>query len=75
MMKRRLSILVGLLLAFIVASCGSGGVPSILATPEPSAAPTSRLARMAPALRSTQYRNYWLFSLTVTLVFCMAFMR
>ncbi len=40
-MKRTLSLLFGLLLTFTSASCGSVSLPSILATPEPSAAPTS----------------------------------
>ena len=40
-MKRTLSILFGLILAFTSTSCGSGDIPSLLATPEPSAAPTS----------------------------------
>ena len=40
-MKRIFSILFGLLLAFTSTSCGSGDIPSILATSEPSAAPTS----------------------------------
>ena len=40
-MKRIFSIFFGLLLAFTSASCGSGTLPSFLATPEPSAAPVS----------------------------------
>jgi ligand-binding sensor domain-containing protein/signal transduction histidine kinase len=40
-MKRIFSVFFGLILAFTAASCGSGALPSILATPEPSAAPTS----------------------------------
>ena len=40
-MKRILSTLFGLLLAFTSASCGGGTLPSLLATSEPSAAPTS----------------------------------
>jgi ligand-binding sensor domain-containing protein/signal transduction histidine kinase len=40
-MKRTSSLIFGLLLALTSASCGSGSLPSILATPEPSAAPTS----------------------------------
>ena len=40
-MKRIFSTFFGLLLAFTSASCGSGTLPSFLATPEPSAAPVS----------------------------------
>src|SRR5687767_2761987 len=37
---------------------------STIEDPTEAAAPTSRLARMAPALKHAQYRNYFLFSIS-----------